>query len=97
MGKIRGTIWEEVAKKLNIDYDQLIKESIKHYLHKKLVEIRAEKHKLTSAYGVSTAREIDEKYKRGELDEEGTWEDFFRIDHLEYEEKEIMRLIEKIG
>ena len=40
--------------------------------------------------------EFEDRYKKGEIEEEGTWEDFFKLDHLEAEKETIKRALEVI-
>jgi len=51
---------------------------------------------LARKYGVSSIEDFEEEYKKGNIAEEGTWEDFFMLDHLEAERESIGRDIEEI-
>ena len=48
-------------------------------------ELETERLKIAQKYGVSSTEDFEEEYKRGNIEEEGTWDDFFRLDHLETE------------
>lgn len=41
--------------------------------------------------------EFEERYKKGEMVEEGTWKDFFRLDHLEAEREAVKRALEGLS
>lgn len=75
---------DKIAAELQIDKESLIKESLKRYLNYELRKIESEIFKLGGKYGVTSAKEIDEQYKKGTLEEEDSWEDFFKLDHLEF-------------
>lgn len=47
-------------------------------------------------YDVVSAKEIDERYRKGTLEEENTWEDFFKLDHLEFKKNQILKALEEI-
>ncbi len=74
---------------LKIIQEELEKESPKTYLHIKLKRCESEIFNLARKCGVSFIEDFEEKYKRGNIEEEGTWEDFFRLDHLEAERESI--------
>jgi hypothetical protein len=54
-------------------------------LHIKLRRCESEIFNIAKKYGISSIEEFEERYRKGEIEEEGTWEDFFRLDHLEAE------------
>lgn len=56
-----------------------------------LRKIESEIFKLGGKYGVTSAKEIDEQYKKGTLAEEDSWEDFFKLDHLEFKKNRYLR------
>jgi len=70
---------------LRITHEELERESLEKYLHIRLKRCESELFNLTRKYGVSSIEDFEEEYKRGNIEEEGTWEDFFRLDHLEAE------------
>ncbi|MFH1563327.1 MAG: hypothetical protein ABIF11_07940 [Nitrospirota bacterium] len=92
---MRGII-EKIATELLIDKKNLIKESLKTYLNSELRKIESEMFKLGGRYNVTSAKEIDKRYKNGTLEEEDTWEDFFKLDHLEFKKKQILKALEEI-
>ena len=44
---------------------------------------------IAKKYGVLSIEEFEYRYKKGEIEEEGTWDDFFKLDHLEAEKESI--------
>ena len=73
----------KVSELLGIDESTLEKESLKVYLKKKMMEYNAEILEICRKYGIKSAKEFEELYKSGKLDEENTLDDFFRLDYLE--------------
>lgn len=73
----------KIAPILRITLEELERESLKTYLHIRLKHCESELFNLTKKYGVSSIEDFEEEYKRGNIAEENTREDFFRLDHLE--------------
>jgi len=83
----------KVATILNITPEELERESLKTYLHIRLKRCESELFNLARRYGVSSIEDFEEEYKRGNIEEEGTWEDFFRLDHIEAERESIRKAV----
>jgi len=79
----------KIAPILRITPEELERESLETYLHIRLKRCESELFNLARKYGVSSIEDFEEAYKRGNIVEEGTWEDFFRLDHLEAERESI--------
>ena len=82
---------------MKIGQGELEKESIKAYLHIKLRRGESEIFNIAKKYGISSMGEFEERYKKGEREEEGTWKDFFRLDHLEAEREAVKRALEGLS
>lgn len=89
-------IANKIATELQIDRKSLIKESLKAYLNYHLRKVKSEIFKLSGKYDVASAKDIDDRYRKGTLKEEDTWEDFFKLDHLEFKKKQILKALEEI-
>ncbi len=87
----------KVSSILKIGQEELEKESVKAYLHIKLRHCESEIFNIAKKYGISSIEEFEERYKKGEIEEEGTWEDFFRLDHLEAEREAVKRALEELS
>jgi len=87
-----SVLLERVSKATGEVKEKIMAKGIVEYLKSSLREVNAEIIELCNRYGVVSARDMEEKYKRGELEEEGTWRDFFRLSHLE-ERKEILETL----
>jgi len=87
----------DLAKKLNLSAEEMIKESLKVFLEKKLRELKVEIFKIRSKYGVSSVEEFEELYKKGEIEEKDTWQDLQRLDHLEFKKEEIEKALQNLN
>ena len=79
----------KIAPILKITQEELERESLETYLHIRLKRCESELFDLARKYGVSSVEDFGEEYTRGNIEEEGTWEDFFRLDHLKAERESI--------
>ena len=79
----------KIAPILKITKEELERESLETYLHIRLKRCESELFNLARKYGVSSIEDFEEEYKSGNIAEKGTWEDFFRLDHLEAERESI--------
>ena len=79
----------KISTILKITQEELERESLKTYLHTRLRRCESELFNLARKYGVSSIEDFEEEYKRGTIEEERTWGDFFRLDHLEAERESI--------
>ncbi len=61
-----------MSSMLNISQEDLEKESVKTYLHNRLVHCESEIFNIAKKYGISSIDEFEERYKKGEIEEEGT-------------------------
>ena len=87
----------KVSELLGIDVSTLEKESLRVYLEKKMREYNAEILEICRKYGVKSAKEFEELYKSGKLDEENTLDDFFRLDYLESQVEKIKAALRELG
>jgi glutathione synthase/RimK-type ligase-like ATP-grasp enzyme len=87
--------YREIEKLFNMNKESLVKEGLKAFLREKLREIRAEIIYLYAKHEVSSINELDEKINKGKLSEVNTFEDFTRLDYLEYEQDKIRKILEK--
>ncbi|MGP8330300.1 MAG: hypothetical protein ACT6FF_08300 [Methanosarcinaceae archaeon] len=86
----------KIAPILKITQEELERESLKTYLHVRLKHCESELFNLARKYGVSSIEDFEEEYRKGNIEEEGTWEDFFRLDHLEAERESLRKAAEAI-
>ena len=86
----------KISSMLNMRKENLEKESLKTYLHIKLRHCESEIFNIAKKYGILSIEEFEDRYKKGEIEEEGTWEDFFKLDHLEAEKETIKKALEVV-
>jgi Ribbon-helix-helix protein, copG family. len=84
---------EELAEKLNLSKEEMLRESLKFFLERKLREIKTEIFTIGTKYGVSSVEELEEKYKKGEIEEKDTWQDLHKLDHLEFKKDELEKAL----
>jgi len=80
---------EAVAKQLNLSREEIIRESLRFYLGRKIRELKTDIYKIRLKYGVSSIEDFEEKYKKGEIEERDSWQEFQQLDHLEYKKEKL--------
>ncbi len=85
-----------VAKELHMKPGELLKESLKTYLEKRLSKVEADIFLLTKKYGVKDVFEFDSKVKEGVINEASAYDDYFIFDNLEAEREKIKAILEKL-
>jgi len=78
-------ILEKLAKDLQMEPDELMKESLEVFLKRRLKVVESELFLLTKRYGVLDVREFDKMVQEGRLHEQEAFEDYFKFDNLEAE------------
>ena len=86
---------DNMAEKLNLSRDEIIRESLKFYLEKIIREIKTDIFKIRTKYGVSSIEDFEEKYKKGEIEEKDSWQEFQKLDHLEFKKEEMENALVK--
>jgi hypothetical protein len=87
---------DKVAKEFHMKPKELMKESLKTYLEKRLSKVEADIFLLAKKYGVKDVFELDSKVKEGFLNEKEAYEDYFNLDNLETERDKIKKFLEKL-
>lgn len=75
------------------EIEELQRESLKLYLTRQLQNLKAERFNIAKKYGISTSEEMEELYKKKQLSEKDSWENFFELDNIEAEIKEIKKVL----
>lgn len=73
---------ENIAKNLNIDYNELVHHGIKSYLQDQLKFVDIELYTLTKKYGVKDIHTFLKKIEEGSISEDMGYDDFFLFDNL---------------
>ena len=87
---------DAVAKELHMKSKELLKESLKTYLEKRLSKLEADIFLLTKKYGVKDVFEFDSKVKAGFIRESDAYDDYFIFDNLEAEREKIKKILEDL-
>jgi len=90
------TVIDMVAKELHMKPNELLKESLKTYLEKRLSKIEADIFLFAKKYGVKDVFELDAKIRKGVFSEKDSYEDYFIFDNLEAESEKIKKFLEKL-
>ena len=90
------TVIDMIAKEFHLNPDELLRESMKTYLHQKLAKIEADIFLISKKYGVKDVFELDSRVKDGLVSEEDAYDDYFALDNLETEREKIKTLLEKV-
>jgi hypothetical protein len=89
-------VFKEAAKVLNMEPEELERQSVRSFMERELANIEAEIFKIGSKHGVTSILELDKKLKRGEVTEEDMLDDFTEFDFLESRKNELARMLGKI-
>jgi len=84
---------ETLSKEFSRSKEVILNESLKFFLERKLREIKSEIFRIRGKYKVSSVEDFEELYKRGEVDEKDSLNDFQRLDHLEFKKDELEKLL----
>ena len=90
------SVIDAVAKEFNMKPKELLKESLKTYLEKRLSKVEADIFLLVKKYGVKDVFELDSKVKEGIVSEKEAYDDYFVLDNLEAEREKIKTFLEKL-
>lgn len=97
MAKIEMERICEIARGLEIPPDEFLSEAVETFLQKELRKAQAEIYRLCGKYEVTESSEIDDKYRKGALEEKDSWEDYFKLDHLEHRRKLVLQALEMLS
>jgi hypothetical protein len=92
-----SVLLDRVSKATGEVKEEIISKGVVEYLKSKLREINAEIIEVRNKYHVASAEAMEKKYGSGELEEEGSWRDFFRLSHLEERKVVLERLLEEVS
>ncbi len=91
-----SSLLRKVSKILGVEESVLEREALHQYILSQLRRVKLEAKLIMSRYGVSSIEELDEKIKRGELDETEVFEDLTRLDYLLDLEEKLRKLLEEL-
>ena len=80
---------EKIAIKEGVEKEKLMVLSLIAYLNEKKKKCMEERLEILKRYNVNSAEELEEKIRKGEINEHPTWEDLITLENLEGMIKEI--------
>ena len=80
---------EKIAIKEGVEKEKLMTLSLIAYLNEKKKKYMEERLEILKRYNVNSAKELEEKIRRGEVEEHPAWEDLITLENLEEMIKEI--------
>ena len=93
---LTSLLYKRVSKILGVEKDVLEREALRQYILSELRHVRLESKLIMARYGVSSIEELDEKIRRGELEETKVFEDLTRLDYLLDREEKLKKLLEEL-
>lgn len=87
---------DTVAKELHMKPRELVRESLKAYLEKRLGRVEADIFLIAKKYGIKDVFELDAMVKDGFLGEKEAYDDYFALDTLEAERDKIRIFLDKL-
>jgi hypothetical protein len=86
-----------VARELHIPEDDVLRQGLRALLETELRAVKAQIFEITGLYGVSSAQDMESRYRQGTLEEADSWRDLQRLDHLEYKRDRLLGLLEAVA
>lgn len=80
---------EKIAKKLDIDPEKLMYDSLLRWFEEEIAEIKAEIAEIMIKYNIRSIEELEKKIEKKELPEHPTWEDLITLENLMKERKKL--------
>jgi hypothetical protein len=93
----RTRIVDTLARDFGISVENVLDESLRSFLEKKLREVSSQYYAIGRKYGVCSVLEMEQLYVSGKIEESVSREDFETLDHLEFKKNEIEQLIGQIA
>ena len=90
------TLIKTAAEELGLSQEDLIAQGLRRLLERQLHEVQAQIFQITGSYGVSGVEEMEARYRQGTLEEATSWRDLQRLDHLEYKQERLARLLKAL-
>jgi len=84
-------IIERVSKALGVPPDELVRRGVEEFLEAQLRACFAEIREVEARYGVKSADELEEKIRKGVIEEHPAWEDLIVLENLEERAEKIRK------
>jgi Arc/MetJ-type ribon-helix-helix transcriptional regulator len=82
-----------VAQELRLSEDEVLRQGLRTLLQRQIRTIRAEVLEIHGRYGITSAEEMEDRYRDGSLEEATSWRDLQRLDRLEYRRTRLLNLV----
>lgn len=89
-------VLDAVAKEFHMSSRELLEESLKTYLEKRLSKVEADIFLIAKKYGIKDVLELDAKVREGSFNEKEAYDDYFVLDNLEAERDKIQNFLEAL-
>ena len=83
VGVVITEIIEKIAIKEGVEKEKLMTLSLIAYLNEKKKKYMEERLEILKRHNVKSAKELEEKIRRGEVNEHPAWEDLITLENLE--------------
>jgi hypothetical protein len=89
-------IIDTAANELQINSNELKRDSVRGYLEKMLSKVESEIFLIAKKYGVKNVFELDSRVKDGFVSEDNAYDDYFAFDSLEVDREKLKKLLKEI-
>lgn len=96
MSPIAAQALQTICSEFQISQDEVIQESLKVFLEKKLREIKTEIFRIHGKFRVTSVEALEGLFVSGVIEEKDALGDYQKLDHLEFRRDEILRLLKDI-
>ena len=86
----------EITQDLNIDYHTFLHQSQRLFIEEKLKEIKSKIHEIAGKYNIHSIAEFDKLYRKGEIEEYTSMEDYKKLDRLEYQRDKLESFLQRM-
>ncbi|MFH1320183.1 MAG: hypothetical protein ABII90_05950 [Bacteroidota bacterium] len=90
------TVIEKIAKDLHLTPKKLIEKSLKTYIQQMLSKLDSEYFLIAKKHGVNDVFDMEEKVKKGLINENDAYDDFFLLDNIGTERKKLNSILNKL-
>ena len=89
------TNWQSLQN-LGVPPEKLIRGGVKEYLKAKLREAKTEAHEIETKYNVKTSEELEEKIRKGAVEEHPAWEALIQYENILKRTQKIQKEVDSI-
>ncbi len=86
-----------VAREFHLSEADLVRHGVRAFVERQLLQVQAQVLEINGKYQVSSVAEMEARYQNGTLEESGSWRDYQRLDHLEFERDRLYGLLETLA